>query len=253
MRLAILSDIHGNPIALDAVRADIARAGGVDGYWLLGDYAAIGPDPVAVIEQVRALPNAQCVRGNTDRYATTQAVPENWIELARARPDELDAFMGMARSMAWTMGAVTAAGELGWLSGLPLEMRMTLPDGARVLGVHAAPGTDDGKGLRPTMSDEVLRAALAGCQADLVLVGHTHIPLDRVVDGVRIFNPGSVSNALVEDLRAKYAILTADASGHAIEPRLVDYDREAVIALTDKVRHPAAARIAQFMRGEQPT
>lgn len=253
MRLAILSDIHGNPIALDAVLADVKRAGGVDGYWLLGDYAAIGPDPVGVIERVRALSNAQCIRGNTDRYATTQSVPENWVEKSRARPDEVEALMNVARSMAWTMGAVTAAGALGWLAGLPLEMRMTLPDGARVLGVHAAPGTDDGDGIRPTMSDDVLRAAVAGCEADLVLVGHTHIPLDRTVDGVRIFNPGSVSNALVADLRAKYAILSADATGHTIESRRVDYDREAVLALTEKVRHPAAERIVQLMRGEQAT
>jgi len=133
---------------------------------------------------------------------------------------------------------------------LPLDLRLTLPDGTRVLGVHAAPGTDDGKGLSPKLSEAELRAALAGCAADLVFAGHTHIPMDLTVDGVRVFNLGSVSNSPVEDQRAKYAILHADASTHRVEPRRVAYDQAAVIALTDKLGHPAAGRIAQFMRGE---
>jgi predicted phosphodiesterase len=250
MKLAILSDIHGNSIALDAVLADIERAGGVDGYWLLGDFAAIGPDPVGVLEQIRALPNAHFLRGNTDRYATTQGLVEGWLEQALAHPDKLESYLEVARSMAWTMGAVTAAGFLGWMRELPLDLRMTLPDGTRVLGVHAAPGTDDGKGLSPALSEAELRAALAGCAADMVFAGHTHKPLDVSVDGIRVFNLGSVSNSPVEDQRAKYAILHADATSHRVEPRRVSYDQAAVIALTDKLAHPAAGRIAQFMRGE---
>ncbi len=250
MKLAILSDIHGNSIALDAVLADIEHAGGVDGYWLLGDFAAIGPDPVGVLEQVRALPNAHFLRGNTDRYASTQGLVEGWLEQALAQPDKLESYLEVARSMAWTMGAVTAAGFLSWMRELPLELRLTLPDGTRVLGVHAAPGTDDGKGLSPKLSEAELRAALAGCAADLVFAGHTHIPMDVSLDGIRVFNLGSVSNSPVEDQRAKYAILHADATTHRVEARRVAYDQAAVIALTEKLGHPAAGRIAQFMRGE---
>ena len=67
MRLAILSDIHGHAIALDAVLDDIEQNGGVDGYWFLGDYAAIGANPVKVLERITTLPNATFIRGNTDR------------------------------------------------------------------------------------------------------------------------------------------------------------------------------------------
>lgn len=250
MKIAILSDIHGNSIALDAVLADIEHAGGVDGYWLLGDFAAIGPDPVGVLEQIRALPNAHFLRGNTDRYASTQGLLAGWLDEATAHPGKIAELFDFARSLAWTMGAITAAGFLGWMRELPLDLRMTLPDGTRVLGVHAAPGTDDGKGLPPTLSEADMRMALAGCAADLVFAAHTHIPLDVTVDGIRVFNMGSVSNSPVEDQRAKYAILHADAAGHRIEPRRVDYDHEAVIALTEKVAHPGAGRIIQFMRGE---
>ena len=54
MRLAILSDIHGNPVALDAVLADIQSQGEVDAYWVLGDFAALGYDPVTPLEKITA-------------------------------------------------------------------------------------------------------------------------------------------------------------------------------------------------------
>jgi len=70
MRIAILSDMHGNCVALDAVLADIATQGPVDAYWLLGDLVAMGPDPVGVMHRIHALPNYQAIRGNTDRWLT---------------------------------------------------------------------------------------------------------------------------------------------------------------------------------------
>src|SRR5215470_15943264 len=75
MRLAIFSDIHGNPLALDAVLADIQRQGEVDVYWVLGDFAALGYDPVTPLERVTALPHASFTRGNTDRYVVTGDLP----------------------------------------------------------------------------------------------------------------------------------------------------------------------------------
>ena len=67
MRLAIFSDVHGNPIALDAVLRDVRERGGADGYWVLGDIVALGYDPVGVLEQLAALSGLVAVRGNTDR------------------------------------------------------------------------------------------------------------------------------------------------------------------------------------------
>ena len=75
MRLALFSDIHGNPLALDAVLADIQRQGEVDAYWVLGDFAALGYDPVTPLEYLIALPNASFTRGNTDRYVVTEDLP----------------------------------------------------------------------------------------------------------------------------------------------------------------------------------
>jgi len=250
MRIALISDIHGNSLALDAVLADVEAQGGVDGYWLLGDFSAMGFDPVGVVERVTKLPNAVYTRGNHDRALVTGERPGPTDEDAQAHPKLIPFVLGMATCLAWMQGQILAAGWWDWFTQLPLETRLTLPDGTRVLGVHSAPGTDDGPGIIPTLSDDELRALLKPAEADLVIVGHTHVPLDRSIDGVRVFNLGSVSNPLRERLEASYAILDAGPSGYSLHLRYVDYDREAAIAALNRLKHPAAAFLTRFLRGE---
>ncbi len=250
MRIALLSDIHGNPLALDAVLADIEAQGGVDTYWLLGDFSSLGYDPVGVLERVTKLPNAFFLRGNHDRYTVTGERPGPTLEQAQARPKLVPLLLTMAENLAWTQGYIRASGWWDWLAQLPLELRLTLPDGTRVLGVHSAPGTDDGPGITPLLSDEELRALLAPAEADLIIVGHTHVPLDRTIGQVRVFNLGSVSNPMRERLEASYAILEANSAGHNLQLRYVDYDRQAVIDELYRVKHPTADFLAKFIRGE---
>jgi predicted phosphodiesterase len=250
MRLALISDIHGNSIALDAVLADIQAAGGVDGYWVLGDLAAIGYDPVGVIERLARLPNAQFTRGNTDRYLTTGDSPPPTIDDVKQNPSLLTQYTQINRHLAWTQGCLTVTGWLDWLAQLPLETRTTLPDGTTVLGVHASPGRDDDPGIHPKQSDSELLSMLEGCRADLVYVGHTHIVQDRTVGETRVVNLGSVSNPVSPDLRASYALLEAHASSYLTEHRYVRYDNEAVIAAAQKVRYPGLAYLTRLMHGE---
>ena len=249
VRLALLADVHGNPVALDAVLADVAAQGGADEYLVLGDHAALGPDPVEALERLAALPGARLVRGNTDRYVATGARPPPTLAQARADPALLPVLLDVAHSFAWTQGAVTAAGWLERLAALPVETRLTLPDGTRLLGAHAAPGRDDGPGVRPGMADDELGALVAGCGADLVLVGHTHWPVDRRVAGVRVVNVGSVGNPVVPGLGATYALLEADAAGYRLRFRRVAYDHAAVVGELRRVRHPAAPWIAAHYLG----
>ena len=266
MRISLLADIHGNPIALDAVLSDIERRGGVDELWVLGDVVALGPAPVEVLERFSAVQRAgivravRYVRGNTERYVCTGDRPPPTLDQARADPALLHVLVDVAGTFAWTQGAVSQAGWLDWLSGLPLEQRTVLPDGTRLLGVHASPGRDDGPGFSPDYdrADSGRRAMehlLAGCTADLVCVGHTHRPMDAILAGTHVVNPGSVSNPAPAtdgppDLRASYALLEASSAGYSIEHRRVDYDREAVIAALERLRHPGAAFIIQHLRGQ---
>jgi predicted phosphodiesterase len=250
LKIAILADIHGNPLALDAVLEDIQEQGGVDEYWVLGDLAALGHAPLEVLERLAALPRARFIRGNTDRFLANGEQPGPSLEKILQDPEALALKMRLASSFAWTTGAVAPAGWLPWLRALPLEMRLILPDGTRVLAVHAAPGTDDGDGLRIRSTDDELQSLLAGVEADLVMVGHTHLPFDRQVRGVRVVNPGSVSNPFPPDLRASYALLTCDSLGYTLVHRRADYDHQSVIEALKRLSHPSEAYLTRFMRGE---
>lgn len=248
MKIAVISDIHGYSIALDAVLKDID--GAVDAYLFLGDYAALGPDPVGVLERINSLPNAVFIRGNTDRYITTPTYPPPHVEDAQADPSLIRVVAEIGRSFAWTQGAVTAAGWFDWLEALPVEYRVTLPDGMSVLAVHAQPGQDEGASLLPTQDDAYVRDVFGQDGATLVFVGHTHWAQDRQLDGLRVINPGSVGNPLYPNLFASYVLLTADLSSYTIEFRRVEYDREAVVAKLDRLRHPSAEFIIKHVRGD---
>lgn len=250
MKAAILADIHGNSIALDNVMEDVRSIGGVDEYWILGDFAAIGHDPIGVLERISNLSNTRLIRGNTDRYICTGELPWPQFEDVIRDPTLTQLHLQVVRSFAWTAGAVSAAGWLSWFRNLALDMRLVLPDGSRVLAVHSAPGTDDGTGIRFNISDEDLQRLVLDVEAELVLVGHTHLPLDRKVGNIRIINPGSISNPFSPDLRASYAILEADENGYQICHRQVEYDRDAVIRAIQEVNHPALEYITRFMKGE---
>jgi Icc-related predicted phosphoesterase len=146
MRVALFSDIHGNRIALDAVVGD-ARRFGVDAFCAVGDLAAIGPEPVLVLEALAELENIAVVRGNTDRYIVTGEGPPPTLEQAQKDPALIDLHARVRASFAWTRGFVSAAGWLDWLGNLPIEATIPLEDGARLLAVHASPGSDDGEGV----------------------------------------------------------------------------------------------------------
>jgi len=250
MRIALLSDVHGNLITLEAVLKDIKANGGVDGYWVLGDLAALGYDPVGALERLSGLSNAQFVRGNTDKYIVTGERPLPPVEAIQDDFSLIHRFLMITASFAWTAGAVTTTGWLDWLAQLPLEFRAVLPGGTRFLGVHAAPGTDDGPGINPSLDEKQLENALAKSNADLVCVAHTHHPLDVTVDGIRVVNLGSVSNPFPPDLRASYVLLEADRDGYKLEHRYVDYDHQAVIAALRRVHHPAAEYISNYQVGK---
>jgi predicted phosphodiesterase len=248
VRVAVFSDIHGNVVALDAVIQG-AIGEGIDEYWCLGDLVAHGPRPVEVVARLRDLGNLKCVRGNTDRYVLTGDLggiipPIDRPRTARAWRDLADA----RESFAWTRGCLVAGGHAGWLAGLPLEQRVNLPDGTRVLLVHSSPGRDDGPGLSPGQSDEALvQAGFTKRHADLVLVGHTHVRCERDLGGCRVVNPGPVSLPRRSDDQARWAVLEASNAGYAIEHRTVPYDLAGVVDDLSRQRHPAGRWLASKM------
>ncbi len=244
MLLGLISDIHGNSIALDAVLTD-GEACGVDRWWALGDLVALGHDPIGVLERLEHI-NARCLAGNTERYVTRGDLPYPSRNDVLADPSLLTNFHECVASFSWSRGVVTGAGWLDWLLALPLELTETLACGAVLLGVHASPGNDDGIGLCEELTDSELAKVLDAVEADVVFAGHTHTVMDREVNGKRAVNLGSISNPKRSDRMASYVLVESTDTDYTIEHRFVAYDHDAVIAALDRCRHPAAEYIKKW-------
>lgn len=250
MRLAALSDVHGNLPALEAVLADIESQGAPDAFWVLGDLAAFCPWPAKTLTRLRELPNVAFLQGNTDRYVVTGRrpvlpvlSPEDWERLPTWLA-ERDA------NFRWTVQRLSYD-DYEFLRGLPEQLGQEIPGYGKVAAVHATP-EDDETNLHPDTPDDEVRPHLAGLGARLVLYGHTHRPVDRVVDGIRLVNDGSVGLPLDGDPRAAYALLDFEGDQCAVAIRRVPYDREVVLAELERVEHPAREWVSQKLRTATP-
>ncbi len=215
MRIAVISDVHSNLHALDAV---LAHVGSVDALWHLGDIVGYGPDPDAVVERL-AEAGAIGVRGNHD----SAAVGGN----------EIDWFNADARAaMEWTR-RVIAPSTVAWLAALP-ERR----EEAEFTLVHGSP-------LDPTWeyvtSTSAARDNLLAISTTHGLNGHTHVPIAFSLEGERagriapslapgaeldghrlLLNPGSVGQPRDGDPRASYLML--DLVARRAQWRRIPYD-----------------------------
>jgi predicted phosphodiesterase len=264
MRLGVMSDIHGNEVALRAVLDDAAGCG-VDRWWVLGDLVLMGPRPAEVLELLGGLSRAEMLRGNTDRYVLTGEQPWPHATAADAAGDVglVERYGLMAAGIGWTRGVLCQAGLLGMLAGLPRQLRLDLPDGTRVLGVHASPGADDGPGIEPGASGAELCRLLAGCAADVVIGGHTHLADDRLVGGMRVLNPGStglprqpgVAGWLVLEFRSGPEHSGLPGPGAVVnlsaEQRKVPFDVDAVIRDLRARLHPNAEFLEAILTGRR--
>jgi putative phosphoesterase len=231
MRIALLADIHGHSIALQAVLDDIQARGGVDGYWVLGDSCAIGYDPIGVLEHLSKLPNLIAIKGNADRYVTSFDLPPPSYDDAMIDSSKIATLREVAGNFGWTRGALDATGWTTWLRELPFDHTLQLPDGTSVLLVHSQPNTDEGKGFNPSLTDEDVEDMLLDIDAQLVGVGHFHMSMRRYVRDKQIVNPGSVCNSFHGDTRSYYAILDASESDFDIKFYGVTYDLDKAIQL----------------------
>jgi predicted phosphodiesterase len=251
VRLGIIADIHGNDVALRAVLKDAERLE-VDRWWALGDLVLFGPRPAEVLERLRGQPGLSMLRGNTDRYVLTgeQPAPHATAADAAGSVDLVERHAAMAAGIGWTRGVLDQAGLLSHLAVLPTQLRLQLPGGATVLGVHASPGADDGPGIEPGLADEQLRPLLTGCGADVVIGGHTHVATDRLVDGIRALNPGSAGLPRTCGT-ASWLLLEDDGQALAVTHRGVPFDVDAVVSDLHRRRHPNAEFVAALLTGQR--
>jgi len=230
--LAIISDIHGNSAALKAVLADLEEKGGADHLLNLGDLAVFGPDPSGVISMLEAHQPVIQIRGNTDRYLIEEQYP--------GKPNGNDWQSEVLASFPWTARQLGQDG-LAYLAQLPVQRRLKLDREHTILAVHGSPRSDE-ENIKPDTPDSELSAMMrSGGDFNLLLCAHTHVPVDRMVNGRRVLNVGSVGLPFDGDPRASYAFIRLQPGGqYHVEMRRVSYDVEAVIAYLWEINHPTA-------------
>jgi predicted phosphodiesterase len=251
VRLGVIADIHGNDVALRAVLQD-ADPLRVDRWWALGDLVLFGPRPAEVLELLRGLPGISMLRGNGDRYVLTgeQPAPHSTAADAAGSIDLVERYGAMAAGIGWTRGVLDQAGLIDDLLALPAQLRLRLPSGSNVLGVHASPRADDGPGIEPGIADEDLRPLFAGCGADVVVGGHTHTATDRMVDGIRALNPGSAGLPRTCG-EASWLLLEDDGDALAVSLRSAPFDADTVVSDLRRRRHPNAEFVASILTGQR--
>lgn len=237
--LGVMADLHANPWAVEAVVADAERFG-VERWLVLGDVVAMGPEPVAVLDILDRLDVVATISGNTERYVLAGDRPYPDLSDVELDPSLLPRLVEVAAAFGWTKGFLAAADRLATIAAYAPAVELTLPDGTALLAVHASLAADDGQGISPDPDDDVLADLFSGATAPLVVGGHTHHPTDRNVDGVRMLNPGSVSNPPSDDRDARYLLLHCTDAGHTVELRSVPYDVDAVRRSIEGSGYPGA-------------
>lgn len=224
MRYALISDVHANLPALEAVLADIEARPGVDAVYHLGDLVGYAPWPDEVVGRIREAGIAG-VSGNYDSTVALGA-PHCGCRYEDPRQEELS-----HRSYEWTRRN-SSEETRRFLATLPFRLDLRPlgghQGGPTVTLVHGAP-TLNTLYWTEDRDDDFCRkmGAMAGARAgDVVCFGHTHRPWEREVDGIRFVNTGSVGRPKDGDWRAGYLLLEMGPEGPRVEQVRVEYDLE---------------------------
>ena len=238
MRIAALYDIHGNVFALEAVLAELSSMR-PDAILIGGDIVA-GPFPVETLERLTGLEaDVRFIHGNTEREVVHLGpnVPPTWAE-----------------RVPWIHDQLTQA-QRDFLDQLPEQMILEVDGHGPALFCHGSPRSDE-EIITALTSDERLREIMAGVEQRLVVGGHTHMQLDRTIDGIRFVNAGSVGMPYETSPGAYWTML----GSHGVERRRTPYDLEeaaeairasglpAAGEFVDKylLEPPAPAEVAEF-------
>jgi putative phosphoesterase len=218
MTIAIISDIHGNLPALEAVLDDLAKRPH-DRTYCLGDLVGYGAFPNEVVNRIR-IEGVPTIMGNYD-----DGVGFDRDDCGCAYRDEDEKARGQ-QSLMWTR-ATTAAENKSFLRELVSEIRFEA-EGKRMLLVHGSPRKMNEYLFEDRAVSSFQRLA-ASSNADTILFGHTHKPYVREVAGVRFVNAGSVGKPKDGDWRACYVLLTP-GSATPVQFIRVEYDIDRAMA-----------------------
>lgn len=247
MRIAVLSDIHGNCIALDRVLDELRREN-VDQIVCLGDAIQGGPQPAQVVTRLREL-DCAIVMGNADSWLLTGEETGDEAMTAERRQ-----ILNTVRE--WTLLQLSPA-DRGFIQSFRPTVEIELEANRKLLCFHGSPASFDDV-ILPDITQEALLKFLGDSDAQVMTGGHTHVQhLRRINSSDRFFfNPGSIGFAYSHhqpdegfqaDPWAEYAVLTSEPGRLALEFRRAAFDAAKLIAVYRNSNRPHAdAAIAQY-------
>jgi putative phosphoesterase len=247
IRVAIVSDMHGNDLAFEAVEADIQNQK-IDQIVCLGDAVQGGPQPAEVVQRLRRL-NCPVVMGNADAWLISgEETADEGIPPERLKK------MGDVRN--WSLSQLTEE-DRTFISDFQPTVSLHLEDGIDLLCFHGSPSSFDDV-ILPAAPEEEFRKFLGAHTGQILTGGHTHAQQIRRIGELFFFNPGSVGFAYSHnqpdddfhaDPWAEYAILTAENGQTSLEFRRVPFDAQELIRIYRESGRPFAKEaISQYQR-----
>ena len=236
MKIAVLSDIHGNFQALESVMKDIEE-NKCEKVLCLGDLAMAGPQPRVVIDFVKKQKNWEVIQGNTDKMIAEfskeilENTKKNFPVMANALMDDILYIEDERKD---------------YLKNLPPQKELEI-EGVKILMVHGSPRRNN-EDILPNMPLKVIEEIISKTDADLIFCGHTHVPCGYQTNKKQtVVNVGSVGRPMTKDPKACYVIADIQDGGFSIEHRFIDYDRQMAAEIMNMRKFEGSDKLAQMI------
>jgi putative phosphoesterase len=233
MRIAFISDIHGNAIALEAVLKDIEKKE-VDKIYVLGDLCFRGPEPKRSLELVRSL-NTEVIKGNADEWVVrgihVGEVPDSAIEMMSIERD-------------WTFLQLDN-NDINYLNNLPTDLILEFGR-VKIHAFHATPKSLF-EVVQPFENDETLRDKMMESEADIYIYAHIHKPFIRYLDGKCIINTGSIGLPFDGQNKSSYALVEVENESFQTTIVRVSYDVKGTINKFNEADYPNSKQMIKVL------
>ena len=241
MKIAVISDIHGNMEALIPVLQDIQQEQ-AEQILICGDLAMAGPEPVETLDFMMKLaenPNIVIIQGNTDEMIIKSTGEAND---PYTPPNKI-----MAESLKYAQQVIRQE-QKEFLAQLPADKSLKVGE-VSILMVHGSPRRNN-EDILPAQDIEKISEMIAGTTEDIIFCGHTHLPAGYQIEKQTVVNVGSVGRPFTETPQACYALLVIpDLSKKEFEisHRFIDYNFQSAAEKLARQPFEGAAKLAEML------
>ncbi len=235
MKVAVISDIHGNMQALEAVINDY-KSQNCEKVLCLGDLAMAGPQPSETVDFVKGQ-NWEIIQGNTDKMIAEFS--------DKILSNVKSAFPVMGNALK-NDAEILSEVQKEYLANLSPQKELIM-ENVKVLMVHGSPRRNN-EDILPNRPIEEIEEIIANTDADLILCGHTHIPCGYQTSKKQtVVNAGSVGRPFTDNAKACYAIINFNSGAFSVEHRFVDYNRGKAAEILAQRKFQGAEKLAGIL------